>query len=88
MGIPLLSDEMQLRSVTFQTLHKYMRGVGKYMRGGGGYSDYCGSEATLFMRTYWFIAYNIQLESLLSAMQELLCFSHICRSRRLADRQT
>ena len=27
-----------------------------------------------FMRTCWFIAYNIRLESLIPAMQELLCF--------------
>ena len=38
-----------------------------------GYCDYWPSEATLLTRTDWFIAYNIRLESLLPAMQEL-CF--------------
>ena len=57
--------------------------------GGGGEGvliDYCPSEATHFMRSCWFTAYNIRLESLLPAMQELLCFSQICSSP--ADRHT
>ena len=47
--------------------------------GGGGYCHYCPSETTLFMRTCWFIVYNILLEFLLPAMQELLCFPQICK---------
>ena len=67
MEIPLLSDRMKLRSVAFQI---YFTNIWGY------------SEATHFMRTCWFIAYNFRLESPLPDMQELLCFSQSCRNCR------
>ena len=41
MGIPLLSDEIQLRSVAFQ--------IHFTNTWGWGYCDYCPSEATIFI---------------------------------------
>ena len=72
----------------FQTERENINVIIRRGGGGGWYCEYCPSEATLFMRTCLFRAYNIRLDSLIPAKQELLCFSQICGSSRPADRQT